>query len=295
VIIGLVLLLTAALILPSVFTAVSRVVLYPVYATQTWLRESTNSFPTYIRDKAQLEAQIVTLEQELATAKNTDVTLQRLFEENNTLRSLLNSESPERIAAAVIARPNQLPYDYIQIDRGSDHGIFTGAAVYSGVDTVVGMVAHTDEQFALVELFTTPGFEATAFVGDSNVVVTLEGYGAGVARVRVPQGIPLSVGSLVYVPSIEPGVFGRISFVESEPTQPEQYGYITPDKAISSLQYVAVGTSNITPIDETLVREQIDTIVTQDLIVEGVNTTTVEVIEENATTTNPEEPDDAET
>lgn len=290
--IGLVALLMAALILPSLFTVVSRAVLYPVYAVQTWIRESTNSFPTYIRDKMQLEDQITDLERELAVARNTDVTLQRLVEENNTLRSLLDSEPTDRVAAAVIARPNQLPYDYIQIDRGSDHGIAVGAAVYSGTDTVIGTIAHTANKFSFVELFTTPGFQATAFVGDSNVVVTLEGYGAGVARVRVPQGVPLSVGSLVYVLSIEPGVFGRISYVESEPTQPEQYGYITPEKAISALQYVAVAAASVPPPNQEAVREQIESLATNDLIIDGVNTTTVEIAPEAATTTNIQENED---
>jgi hypothetical protein len=275
------------MLLPAVFTAVSRVVLYPVYATQTWLRESTNSFPTYLRDKAALEEEIVRLENELVTTKTTDVTLQRLYEENNTLRTLLNSEAEERIAAAVVARPNQLPYDFLQIDRGREHGVAEGAAVYSGNDTVIGIVAHVDRQFAFVELFTTPDFEATAFVSGSNVIATLEGMGAGVARVRIPQGIPILMDSLVYVPSIEPGVYGRITYVESEPTQPEQYGYIVPDKSISSLQYVAVATTPLVPPEQSIVREEIESIIAESLRIEGMNPSTVDVAETETATSTP--------
>lgn len=281
----LVLFIAAALVLPTVFTAVSRTLLYPVYVTQTWLRESTDSFPTYLREKDALEEEITKLEFELATERNTDITLQRLYEENIALRQLLDIEGDERIGAAVTARPNQLPYDFIQLDRGSIHGVVPGAPVYSGIDTVIGIVAQVDETFSFAELFTTPSFEATAFISGSNIVATLEGRGAGVARVRVPQGIPLMVGSLVYVPSIEPGVYGRITLVESEPTQPEQYGYIVPEKSINSLQYVAIGRQPLEPPEATLVEERIDTLIRDSLRIEEMNTTVVDVEESDAATT----------
>ena len=211
---------------------------------------------------------------ELAVAANTDATQQRLYEENTWLRELLGNSPGERIAAAVIARPNQLPYDYLQIDRGTDHGVAVGAPVYTGVDTVIGLVSHTDRNFSFVELFTTPDFEATAFVSGVDIVVTVEGFGGGVARVRVPQGIPLTVGSIVHIPSIDPGVFGRISYIESEPTQPEQYGYITLEKSSSSLHYVAVGKDPLIVPDETAILSQIESIVNDTLKIDGMNTTT---------------------
>ena len=64
----------------------------------------------------------------------------------------------------------------------------------------------------------------TSYVSGANIIATLEGFGGGVARVRVPQGIPLSIGNLVHVPGIQPGVFGRINYIESEPTHPNSMG-----------------------------------------------------------------------
>ena len=68
------------------------------------------------------------------------------------------------------------------------------------------------------------------------------------------------------MPSIEPGVFGRISYLENEPTQPEQYGFISPDIAISSLHTVAVGTvsqisRSVEEIDEQIRSELLSTLV----------------------------------
>lgn len=232
------LLVTAA---PRLFSTVAAMVMHPIHVTNTWLAESSSLIPTFIRERQSLLAEIERLENMLVAANRSSLTLSRLSEENVRLRALLGVEGDGRVLASVIARPAQLPYDLIQIDRGSEHGVEVGAPVYLGSDVVIGLVVHVAGQYSFVELVTTPGFEATAFISGPNVVAHIEGYGGGVARVRVPQGIPLTVGNLVYLPSVNPGVFGRISHIENEPTQPEQYGYISPDIALGSIYEVAVG------------------------------------------------------
>lgn len=267
----LVVLFSLSLVIPAAVTAISRVVLYPVYAVQIWFQDSTASLPTFLREKNELHKEIEDLKSQLALAASSDVTQQRLFEENVWLRELLSAQREDRIAAAVIARPNQLPYDFLQVDKGNNDGVQIGAPVYVGIDNVIGVVAHTDDNFSFIELFTTPGFEATSFVSGANITATLEGYGGGVARVRVPQGVSLSIGNVIHVPSIQPGVFGRISYIESQPTQPEQYGYITMSKPIANINYVAIGRETLQPATADFIREQVDSILEQSLIVEGVN------------------------
>jgi cell shape-determining protein MreC len=228
-------------LIPKVISTIASTVMYPVHMTKSWLANSSSLIPTLIRDRESFKQEIQKLENDLVVAGYTDVSRSRLVEENNRLRELLGIDGESRTAAAIIARPDELPYDLLQIDRGSNHGIEIGAPVFIGSDIVVGLIVHTAPEYSFVQLVTTHGSEATAFISGPNVVVTMEGMGGGVARVRVPQGIPLTVGDLVYLPSVEPGVFGRVSFVENRPTQPEQYGYISPDIALSSLYYVSVG------------------------------------------------------
>lgn len=262
-------------LLPRLFHGVAAMVLYPVHAMNLWLEESSSLVPSFFRDRRDLVAEIERLENELLVAGRLDVTQQRLFDENRRLRALLDAETTDRVLASVIARPNELPFDILQIDRGTNAGIEVGAPVFVGSDVVIGLVVHTASNYSFVELVTTPGFEATAFISGPDVVATIEGYGGGVARVRVPQGIPLAVGNLVYLPSVEPGVYGRISHVENRPTQPEQYGYISPETALSGIHRVAVGSvSQISrspeEIDERILEEM-----RSRLLVEGVSVGTI--------------------
>lgn len=261
-----------ALIAPTVFEGMSRVVLYPVHATHEWFRTSQARLPMYLKGQADLIKRIAELENELAIASGTDVTQQRLYEENVWLRQLLGVDENARIAAAVIARPAELPYDLLQIDKGSDDGIKEGAPVYIGIDNVIGVVSHVTPRYAFVQLFTTPGFTVTAFISGADVVATMEGYGSGVARVRVPQGIPLAVGNLVHIPGINPGVFGRIEYLENRPSQPEQYGYIALPKPVSGIHYVAVAKDIVTPSEPPVIEERIKQILTQALL---INTNTL--------------------
>lgn len=282
-------LLIVGILLPAALTLLGRVVLYPVHAVHAWYQESTGRLPMFLKSQDELISRIADLENKLAVAQGTSLTQQRLYEENMWLRDLLGVKGDARIAAAVIARPTELPYDLMQIDRGELHGVKVGAPVYIGIDNVIGTVVYVAPTYAFVELFTSPGFSATAFISGANVMATLEGYGSGVARVSVPQGIPLSVGNLVHVPSINPGVFGRIEFVENRPSQPEQYGYVALSKPIAGINYVAVGSEPISTASPQLVEERVRTIIEDSLKVDthgfSIGSTTASTTEKIASTT----------
>lgn len=267
-----------AILLPKITSTITSAFFYPVHVTSVWINESSSLIPTFVRSRVALEEQIESLENKLVIAQNTSLTQQRLLEENNHLRSLLGADGEDRIAASVIARPNELPYDFLQIDRGSKHGVEVGAPVFVGKDVVIGLVVHVAEEYSFVEMITTSGFKASAFISGPDVAVTMEGMGGGVARVRVPQGVPLMGGNLVYLLSVEPGVFGRISYIENRPTQPEQYGYITPDISMLGLHSVSVGhlsqiSRSTSEIDERILKYMSTQLMVYDISM-GLPTTT---------------------
>ncbi len=230
------------LIFPWLISTISAIVLYPVHVTTAWVKNGDGVFPNYLRGRASLVAEVESLKSELATKSGTQLTINKLVEENMQLRGMANAAGVEqRLVARVLARPNQLSYDLLQIDRGAKDGVVIGAPVYTGVDSVLGIVAYVTETYSFVDLFTSPGFESTAFIFGPNVFSPIEGMGGGVARVRLPQGVAIKEGQMVILPGVSNGIYGEIIRVENEPTQPEQYGYITPPLAMNNLLYVSVG------------------------------------------------------
>ena len=263
-------------LLPWLLLQISAFVLYPFHAVTTWVKNSNDTIPVFLRSSSELESEIESLKAKTAIETGTQQSIQKLLEENMQLRALTKiATSTDRVIARVIARPNSLAYDYLQIDRGSDHGLVVGAPVYSGLDTVIGVIIQVTPKYSFAQLITTPGFESTAYVMGPNVFSSLEGMGGGVARVSLPQGVSLDVGQLVLLPGITSGVYGEISWIENHPTQPEQYGYVVPPLAINNIFYVSIDTKVIQTKTEIEIEDNVKKLIREKMI---LDTTITEAI-----------------
>lgn len=242
-VIGLVLLY----IVPKLVFGIVTVALYPFESLRSWVLESQDSLPYYLRDRHELIQHIEELEQKVAISGGTENTLTKLKTENEQFRLLCEAVPDERVIARVVGRPPKLPYDVVMLDRGRVHGVVEEAPVFVGSDQIIGYVSRVYEKTALVTLVSTAQFESMAYIIGPNIYTYARGVGGGMLRVVVPQGIPLSVGDTVILPAIDSGVYGTIAYIETSPTQPEQYGYVPMTQNLQSVQYVSVGREAIVP------------------------------------------------
>lgn len=249
-------------IAPRLLAGVASVVAAPVQKTKTWLAESSGNLPLYFRDRQELIEENLSLQEKLAVWHGKEHSLELLERENDKLRSLLGEFGEKRVVAGIIGRPNALPYDVIVIDKGSTDGVILDAPVYIGDDRVIGIVQKVFADSAVVELITTPGFSTSVFVIGPDIYTTAVGLGGGQLRIGVPQGIPLAQGDPVVIPSVRSGIYGTISHIESLPTRPEQYGYVSTDIPLQSLRLVAVGSAPMRSVSfeeaQEIVAEQVD-------------------------------------
>ena len=248
-------------LLPRLVSVTASMVLMPVVMVENWLQESDTTLAVYLRDRNELLVKQEELEQSLAELQQTDYTTVVLSAENELLRGLLGQATTStRIGAGVVGRPTNLPYDVLVIDKGELDGVLKDAPVYLGRDQVIGVVAEVYGHSAVVALVTTPGLASTVYIYGPNIYTTAEGIGGGVLRVNVPQGILLEEGNLVVIPSFASGVYGTVTLVESVPTKPEQFGYVTIETPLSSLRYVSVGSQPIQPISFEAEKDIVDKI-----------------------------------
>ncbi len=229
-------------VMPRSSSVLVNTLFYPVHLFDKFFKESSHFFPTLLRDRKSLEQEIKKLNNKLAILETDNKnTKNKLLEENKRLKEILKITDKKRIVAGVIARPDELPFDFLQLDKGADSGIKVGAPVFVGQSTVIGLVSNVFADYSFVKLVSSPGFQATVFVSGPNVVAEMDGYGGGVSRVKVPQGVELKEGDLVYLPGVDTGVFGAIASVSGDVTQSEKYGFVTFDVPLSSLFWVTVG------------------------------------------------------
>lgn len=186
--------------------------------------------------------------------------LNYLRAENAELHRQLADNAEERIVAGVIGRPTSLPYDVLVIDRGEKDGVVKDAPVFAGSSQVIGFVAQSYPESAVVALVTTPNLTSTVYVYGPNIYTTAIGLGGGVFRIHVPQGVDIKEGDMVVIPSLSGGIYGSITAVDSIPSRPEQYGYVTSETPISSLRYVSVGKRPLSVISFDEAKAVVDTI-----------------------------------
>jgi cell shape-determining protein MreC len=246
-------------LVPKFVAQVASLVLTPVHALQTWITKSSDSFPQFFRERSTLIAQLDALTETQSARSGDTLTAQLLSKENVELRALLGDSGEKRIVAGVIGRPNVVPYDVLVLDKGSEDGIVDGAPVFIGDDAVIGIVSKTFSKSAVVELITTPGFTVSVYILGPNIYTNAVGMGGGQLKVGVPQGIKLTEGDLVILPGASAGIYGAISTVHSVATEPEQYGYVSPEIPLAGLRLVSVGSTPHTPINfeeaQNIVRE----------------------------------------
>lgn len=228
-------------------SAVSYVV-EPIRVVRSWFAESTSLLPSYIRSRNVLIKEREALEGELEAAKSQEAVLQALRKENDELRSSFDMQRHGRILAGVILRPNETPYDTLLIDRGFSDGVIENSVVYSG-DVAIGIVAQTFPRSSLVELFTTPGMRSTVYVFGPDTFSHAVGMGGGILRIGIPQGLSLGNNDPVVLPSVSPGIIGLVQHIESDESNPEQFGFVSSDVSIASLRLVSVDSEPLPQID----------------------------------------------
>ncbi len=218
-----------------------------LFSIRNYFHTSSATVPVFLRSRNELSMEIQELKQQLASSKGLDVTIDTLTQENEELRALLGASSTPRIVAGVVGRPPFTPYDTVVLDQGSDDGIVEYAPVFVGNNRAIGYVRKVFSESALVTLFSSPDVETTVYIFDSHIFTTAYGIGGGVVHLSVPQGVSLSEGSVVVLPSLDGGILGTVDEVQSIPTEPEQHAYVTLGMPLQGIHFVAVGAQ---PVEE---------------------------------------------
>jgi len=236
-------------LIPKISHSVVSILWYPAERVRVWMTESNSTLPMLLRERQELLEDIRRLEMKIATEQGTDSTIRRLQIENEQLRALVGAVPEERILARVVARPPQLPYDYVMIDRGARDGVLEGAPVFAGKDAVIGIITFVSERVSYARLVSDPAVTITVFIVGPNIFTIAEGLGNGVVRVRVPQGIIINKSDIVLLPAVDTGILGQIEEIVTSPTNPERHGYIVLPSNIQSLRYISVGAEPISTPD----------------------------------------------
>jgi rod shape-determining protein MreC len=177
-----------ALALGGYLTPISRLLLNPLIAAQTWISVRFQAIQSLITDPADVTTlQNIALQQELAEAR--------------VLSSLVDyarSRTENRyIAASVIGRDTNPFMHYVIINRGSDDGLRRGMPVVTQ-QGLVGQISAVIADAARVQLINDPGSTVNVLLQEAETEAVLAGGITGELTLElIPQSAILRSGDLI--------------------------------------------------------------------------------------------------
>ena len=236
IVLGLVLALTAMRIaFPDTFSSL----LSPLWRTGEGATTGVGKVEAFFADKVTLATERNRLQSENEGLANESRILRARLQDLTVLLGA-RTESETDILAGVLARPPISPYDVLVIDRGTDHGVVSGASVFGNGGVPLGTIAATTNRTSRVLLYSAPGRETPAWIGATRIPVTLVGEGSGAFSSLVPREVAVLVGDEIYVSG--PGALpvGIVREVKTDPSATKAQVRIHPVTNPFSITWVTV-------------------------------------------------------
>jgi len=249
-----------ALALGGYLTPLSRLILNPLVAAQTWISsryQAIQDFLTSPSDITRLRQDNARLEAEVARLQGQIIDLQQQISEVQVLSSLLGfvRSNPENkyITAAVIGKDTSPFLRYVIINRGSDDGLRRGMPVVTS-QGLVGRVAAVLPNAARVQLITDEAAQVNVRLQRSGAEGLLSGSLTGdVSMQKIPQDASVDVGDVVLTSGLGgqyPAdlMVGQVTGVRRLTYELFQSASVQPAADFSQLKILLVIT-NFKPID----------------------------------------------
>lgn len=184
--------------------------------------------PSGLRSDSALVTENNSLREEVVKLTALNVDRNVLSDENINLKFLLgrkegasstkSSTKSKNILATIKQSPAETPFDTFIIDAGIDNGVVIGDKVYYG-NLIIGKVIDVGNDFAKVELFSSPGNTFLGTIQSTKMKVDAKGLGGGMFEVLVPEGATVKVGDAFVFPSISTKVFGVVKSIEDKQSE----------------------------------------------------------------------------
>lgn len=250
------------LALGGYLTPISRVILNPMVSIQTWLATRFQAIQTLINepaDVASLRQRNAELEAEIASLQVQIIELQQQVSETEVLSTLVDfaRSRPENryVASAVIGRDYSPFFQYIIINRGSDHGLRRGMPVVTQ-QGLVGQISAVSPVASRVQLINDVGSMINVIIQPAEAEAVLEGQITGELSLEmIPQDVNIQPGDLIitsglggnYPPNL---VVGQVSTIRSRDFDLFQSASVQPAVDFRQLDIVLV-IINFQPVDIT--------------------------------------------
>ena len=181
----------------------------------------------------------------------TNIRLKLLEEDNNRLRkalSLKESNSDQRISAAVISRSSRNWWQQLEINKGAKDGVLRGQTVI-GPGGLIGLVDSATPLTARVRLLTDPGHQVGAWIDRTKQHGILTGMGTNRPKLiflnknslaKIGDAVTTSPASTLLPPNLTIGI---VQFVNNK-ALPSPYAIVQLTATPEAIDWVQILKTN---------------------------------------------------
>lgn len=203
----------------SLFNSVLLSIVSPLWEADNRFSQGLKNIGTYFASKNSLAEENEALRRELTSLELQAAALRSGRVQEGILLELAGRRGEENtVAATVLARPPQTPYDVLIVDAGANDGAVGGAEVHLPEGPGLGMVSEIHAREARVTLYSSSGVETEAVLERGNLPVTLVGAGGGNFRIIVPRDTEVEAGDAILSPGIRARLLAIVGGVKMEST-----------------------------------------------------------------------------
>ncbi len=214
-------------------------VVAPVWKAGEHTTGSVGGVGAFFTDKAHQAREIDRLRTENEGLTNNNALLSAQVQDFTRLLGTRTSSEPG-IVAGVLARPPVSPYDVLIVDAGELEGVKTAAQVFGNGGIPLGTVASVSPHNARVLLYSAPGRQTSAWVGEKRTPVTLVGQGSGAFTTTVAREAGVVSGDSIYAAGPGSVPIATVLSVENDPSAPIANVRVTPLSNPFSITWVSI-------------------------------------------------------
>ncbi len=203
----------------SFFDSVIISAVSPIWKSENSIVRSLRDGTSFLNSKKSLIEENVLLKERLSSLEAEVSSLSRQCVQESTLLELMGRrQDSNMVAATILTRPPQTPYDVIIIDVGSNESIRIGSLVSLPEGPVLGIVSEVFSKQAKVKLFSASGEETNAVLERNNIPVVLTGLGGGNFKLVIPRDIEINIGDRILSSDITSRLLAIVEEISSQPT-----------------------------------------------------------------------------
>ncbi|KKQ83059.1 MAG: Cell shape-determining protein MreC [Parcubacteria group bacterium GW2011_GWB1_38_8] len=206
-------------VLLSFFDSIIISAISPIWKSENSIVRSLRNGISFFNSKKSLIEENAFLKEKLSSLEAETSSLSRQCVQESALLELMGRrQDPSTIAAAILTRPPQTPYDVIIIDVGSNESIRIGSEVSLPEGPVLGVVS----------------------LERNNIPVVLTGLGGGNFKLIIPRDIEINIGDRVLSSDITSRLLAIIEEISSKPTDSFKEILARSPANIFTLRFVSV-------------------------------------------------------